>query len=1076
MHMYREKGNYTSTKTITIVSSLLVYKASAGSGKTFTLAVEYIKLLIQNPVAYRNILAVTFTNKATGEMKERILSQLYGIATGDKDSKAYLQKICDELQMSSEAVKERAADALTKLIHDYSRFQVTTIDSFFQMVMRNLARELGLGASMNIELDTTTVLDKAVDTLIEQLDIHSPVFTHLLTYINELIKEDKTWKVIDSIKEFGRDIFREEFMEKRIKLHEKLKNKDFISTYKKVLLSERKKSEASIKNIADTFFQQLEVRGIDYSVFKGGAKGIGSYFKKLSEGEYSNKVRNTTVEKCLLDINEWRAKNCHDVLKDDAFLEEMKTLLNKAEDTRMKSIHIINSCNLSLEHINKVSLLAAIDEEVHELNKRKNQFLLAETNILLSELIQDGDSSFVFEKIGANIRHVMIDEFQDTSRLQWKNFHMLLIEGLSQGADSLIVGDVKQAIYRWRSGDWGILNNLKGKLNAFDIEEKSLTTNRRSEEEIIRFNNDFFTSAIEVLNVRHREDQKEDCTPLLNAYKDVCQEFPEGKPNGKGYVKVCFPAQTDELTYEEATLQTLAEEVSTLLQSGIRSKDIAILVRKNRFIPLIADYFKLALPGVNVVSNEAYRMDASTALHTLVQAVRVLSHPEDTIARAHLATLCHKGNEPFQWDKLQADNLNDFLPQSFVEEMDTLRRMPLYELLETLVMLFGLHHQAGEEAYLLPFFDAVTEYLKNHTADYDSFLRHWDERLSSKTIPSGNVEGIRMFSIHNSKGLEFHTVLVPFCNWQMENERPGQTVWCKPLAEPYDQMELLPIRYGNEMNLSAYHEPYLKERLELWVDNLNILYVAFTRATANLIVMGRKKEKSFGVSTLMQETLRKILPGYDAETPFERGNMCLPQEKTEKESTNLMVQQPENMSVKFESYNRPLEFRQSNRSADFIRGEENELDEQELYLRQGRLLHHIFSAIRTANDVEPLMKRMEMDGLFGSRMSMTDVKRIVERALNHPQGAEWFTPEWRLFNEQAIIFRQGEETHLRRPDRVMLSPDGTQMVVVDFKFGTPRESYTTQVKEYMQLLHRMGYTQVRGYLWYVYKGEITEVC
>ena len=262
MHMYREKGNRTSTKTITIVSSLLVYKASAGSGKTFTLAVEYIKLLIQNPVAYRNILAVTFTNKATGEMKERILSQLYGIATGDKDSKAYLQKISDELQMSSEAVKERAADALTKLIHDYSRFQVTTIDSFFQMVMRNLARELGLGASMNIELDTTTVLDKAVDTLIEQLDIHSPVFTHLLTYINELIKEDKTWKVIDSIKEFGRDIFREEFMEKRIKLHEKLKNKDFISTYKKVLLSERKKSEASIKNIADTFFQQLEVRGI----------------------------------------------------------------------------------------------------------------------------------------------------------------------------------------------------------------------------------------------------------------------------------------------------------------------------------------------------------------------------------------------------------------------------------------------------------------------------------------------------------------------------------------------------------------------------------------------------------------------------------------------------------------------------------------------------------------------------------------------------------------------------------------------------------------------------------------------
>ena len=216
-------------------SSLIVYKASAGSGKTFTLAVEYIKLLIQNPTAYRNILAVTFTNKATGEMKERILSQLYGIANGDKDSEAYLQKICEELEMSPEVVRTNASKALTKLIHDYSRFQVTTIDSFFQMVMRNLARELGLGASMNIELDTTSVLDKAVDALIEQLDIHSPVFTHLLTYINDLIKEDKTWKVIDSIKSFGRDIFREEFMEQRAILHAKLKDKDFISIYKKCL-------------------------------------------------------------------------------------------------------------------------------------------------------------------------------------------------------------------------------------------------------------------------------------------------------------------------------------------------------------------------------------------------------------------------------------------------------------------------------------------------------------------------------------------------------------------------------------------------------------------------------------------------------------------------------------------------------------------------------------------------------------------------------------------------------------------------------------------------------------------------
>ena len=1057
------------------MSSLLVYKASAGSGKTFTLAVEYIKLLIQNPVAYRNILAVTFTNKATGEMKERILSQLYGIATGDKDSKAYLQKICDELEMSAEAVRERAAEALTKLIHDYSRFQVTTIDSFFQTVMRNLARELGLGASMNIELDTHNVLDHAVDTLVERLDVHSPVFAHLLKYIEELIAEDKTWKVIDSIKEFGRDIFREEFMEQRTTLHAKLRDKDFIPTYKKLLKAMHKKAEEPLQEVVDTFFHQLEVRGIDYTVFKSGARGIGSYFKKLQDKDYSDKIRNATVEKCLLDINEWRAKTkAHPALTDD-FLTDMQALLIKAEKERPQAVHTINSCKLSLEHINKVSLLAAIDEEVHTQNERKNRFLLAETNILLRQLVQEGDSSFVFEKIGANIRHVMIDEFQDTSRLQWKNFRMLLIEGLSQGADSLIVGDVKQAIYRWRSGDWGILNSLRGKLEAFPVVEKNLTTNRRSEEVIINFNNDFFTAATQVLNKHHHEDQTTDCTPLLDAYSDVCQAFPEEKTGGLGYVKVSFPDETDKFTYEEATLQALADEVEALLEKGIRPSDIAILVRKNKYIPLIADYFEAVLPHINVVSNEAYRMDASTALHTLIQALRVLARPDNLIARAHLATLCHTGSEPFHWEQLEADHLDDYLPAAFVEQMQSLRLLPLYELMERLVTLFGLHKRSGEEAYLMPFFDAVTEYLKNNTADYDSFLRHWDEKLCSKTIPSGNMEGLRIFSIHNSKGLEFNTVLIPFCNWQMENERPGQTVWCTAPEKPYNHIDLLPIRYGSEMNKSVYHDTFLKERLELWVDNLNILYVAFTRATANLIVMGRGKERNFNVSTLMQETLSQLCPDFDVDVPFERGTLCLPRKKEQKEVTNLMVQRAETQAVAFESYHRPLEFRQSNRSAAFIRGDEAEEDKQELYLRQGRLLHRIFSAIRTADDVEPLMQQMQMEGLFGSRLGINDVKRIVTHALAHPQGRDWFTPEWRLFNEQAIVFKQADDTILRRPDRVMLSSDGEKIVVVDFKFGKPRPEYTVQVSEYMQLLRQMGYPRVDGYLWYVYKGHIEKI-
>ena len=505
------------------MSELLVYKASAGSGKTFRLAVEYIKLLVQNPQAYRNILAVTFTNKATGEMKERILSQLYGISVQDKDSRIYLETVCKELDLSAEVVRAKAGEALGRLIHDYSRFQVNTIDSFFQAVMRNLARELGLGASMNIELDTASALNEAVDKIVNRLDRHSPVFFSLLEYIQELISNDKNWNIIDSIKKFGRYIFNEEFMEQRAALHEKLRQPDFFGSYRKLLKHYKQAAEEPLQEVQEEFFNTLAKHGLHPYDLKGGKSSIASYFRKLKERNYSDTIRNKTVEKSLADIAEWKvaAKSSATLSKETA--QMLQGLLIKAEELRQKNGRIIHSVTLSMEYLHKVGLLATIDEEVHRQNAENNRFLLAETNILLRQLVQDADSSFVFEKIGTNIRHVMIDEFQDTSRLQWKNFRMLLLEGLSQGADSLIVGDVKQAIYRWRSGDWSILGGMSGQLGAFPIRNETLQINRRSEQQVINFNNRFFTSAIQVLNAQHEAEQGEPCTPLLNAYNDVEQ-------------------------------------------------------------------------------------------------------------------------------------------------------------------------------------------------------------------------------------------------------------------------------------------------------------------------------------------------------------------------------------------------------------------------------------------------------------------------------------------------------------------------------------------------------------------------
>ena len=546
---------------------LLVYKASAGSGKTFTLAVEYIKLLILNPRAYRQILAVTFTNKATAEMKERILTQLYGIWKADPASDAYLKRIKEDLNSSSLSDKElrqRAGMALQYMLHDYSRFRVETIDSFFQSVMRNLARELELSPNLNIELNNADVLSDAVDSMIEKLTPSSPVLAWLLDYINERIADDKRWNVSNEVKSFGRNIFDESYIERGEGLRLKLRSPETIKLYRDVLREMETDALEQMKGFYDQFEGELDGHALVPEDLKGGARGIGSYFRKLRDGRLTDKdVLNATLQNSLADAKNWTTKTSS---RKDEIIRLAETslipLLQDAERLRPQKSRTINSCRLSLQHLNKLQLLNHIDEEVRTLNREHNRFLLSDTNALLHKLVHEGDSSFVFEKIGANIRNVMIDEFQDTSRMQWDNFRLLLLEGLSQGADSLIVGDVKQSIYRWRNGDWGILNSLGSSQSQpqlynnssqlsfpFPVRVETLKVNRRSETNVINFNNRLFTAAVDYLNSLHLEELKEECFPLKRAYADVAQESP--KTNSKGYVKVSFIEPDEERNYTE---------------------------------------------------------------------------------------------------------------------------------------------------------------------------------------------------------------------------------------------------------------------------------------------------------------------------------------------------------------------------------------------------------------------------------------------------------------------------------------------------------------------------------------------
>ena len=1054
------------------MNELQVYKASAGSGKTFTLAVEYIKHLIRNPYAYRHILAVTFTNKATTEMKERILGQLYGIHTHDPQSEAYLNKLIDELQLPEDEIRMKAGKALSLMIHDYNHFRVETIDSFFQTVMRNLARELELGANLNIELDNTTALSEAVDSMIEKLDRHSPVLYQLLDYIEERIEDDKQWKVAHEIKEFGKNIFNEEYIEKGAQLRKALENPDCIPNYRRMLKALEKEAVEQLKGFGDQFFGILEEHEVDVTDLSYKESGVAGYFLKLQKGVTDDKIKGTRVIDCMNDAKKWTGKSHK--RKDEIISlaeRELIPLLKTAEEFRGKNNRIINSCQLSLRHVNNVQLLNHIDTEVRTLNQEKNRFLLADTNALLHNIVREGDPSFVFEKIGSNIRNVMIDEFQDTSRMQWDNFKLLLNEGLSQGADSLIVGDVKQSIYRWRNGDWTILNGLKGQLGPFPIEEKTLNTNRRSEAAIVQFNNEIFTSACQILNDMHKQEQGSECTELKNAYQDVRQET--NRETVRGSVKFTFLTDKIDVSYQEETLQQLAEEVESMVQQGVSLNDIAILVRKNGVIPVVADYFDKHTP-YRIVSDEAFRLDASLAINMLVDAIRYLVEPRNSIAQAQLAIAYQNEvlHKDMDLNTLLLGELDEYLPSAFIEELDTLRLMPLLELLEKLTRIFQLSLIENQDAYLLSFYDHVNDYLQKHSSELTAFVKHWEEKLCFKTIPSGNIEGIRILSIHKSKGLEFHTVFLPFCDWKLENERTSY-IWCTPPEAPFDELQLLPINYGTNMNESIYQNDYRKEKLQLWVDNLNLLYVAFTRPQCNLVVWCKEKG-----SNTVSELLSSALVGTSCQTIesldnciYQLGEVCPSKTSSSKKvSTNKLVQTPESIPVKLESLDTPIEFKQSNRSADFIDGED---DMSGKYIRQGQVMHSLFSMIRTPNDVPGAIARLRMEGIIESDKHEQQTLKLVNWALKHPQVKEWFSGEWSLYNECAILYRENGELQTRRPDRVMMK-DG-EVIVVDFKFGKPYPEYNIQVKEYMDLLHDMGYEQVSGYLWYVFYNQLEKI-
>lgn len=1055
-------------------SHLTVYKASAGSGKTFRLAVQYITMLVKQPEDYRHILAVTFTNKATAEMKQRILSQLYGIGHNLRGSDGYYSEVKKAVTLNEQTIRHNSLLALDMILQDYGRFRVETIDSFFQTVLRSLARELHIGANLTLELDTELVIDEAVDAFLAGIEQDSKDKRNVMEFVENNIENDKSWSIDGTLKKFSKELFREIFMERGDELRQILSQPYAVADYKRNLTSARDKVLPGIvEKVKATGQKMLDAISSAGSTVEDLNRYVRPLVNKIADGTFvdADLSKGKTLGNCLENPDKFYDKGKLDKSPylSNLARESLSPLLAKAKELYDEYNYNHNSYNAALQYIHELSLLLGIRAEIDRQSQEQGRFILADTPQLLSRL-SGSDTSFVYEKTGSFIEHLMIDEFQDTSRLQWGNLRLLLWECLAIGKDCLVVGDVKQSIYRWRNSDWDILNSrMEKELTVYHPQIIPMEHNFRSHQNVIDFNNALFPKAMEMMQMHYNGQTGATYPAIETAYKDVKQV--SSKADGQGYVFV--QANSDDTIFQQ-----IEQQLDKLTAAGVQQTDIAILCRYGNQITDIAEWFAANRPEYRMISSEAFQLGSSASVRILINALRWLTDSTDNVALAQIVweRECNIVKSGLSFDRFMAQGLENALPPAFRNGQDSLQNLPLYELTEKLYSILELDRIPGQDQYVMTLFDTICQWLSRNPGEPSAFLKDWDDKLFKTPIPATDANGIRLLTIHKSKGLEFHTVIVPYCNWEVIDTRHNERIWTNPITDPFKGMPLLPIGFSGKLANSVFNDEYKQEAGLQTVDNLNLLYVALTRAVSNLIVLSPK-----GRGTTMSDVLVYALSAAFGCQPdeqdiytYEDGQIMPHTEKQDKSSDNPFELQPTPQALTMRSYPINARFRQSGESTRFVHSTDDSDDRQEEYIQTGKLLHSLFATISTEADIDAAVDKMLSDGLIESRSKAESLKHQICDHIDKSGVHDWFNGNYSLYNEASIIYRDGGTLQARRPDRVMIKPDGSA-VIVDFKFGREREEYLHQVQEYMDLLRKMGYPSIEGHIWYVYNNKIQTI-
>ena len=1085
-------------------TSLTVYTASAGSGKTFTLAVSYITLLVEsdNPKEFRHILAVTFTNKATAEMKDRILQQLYGISHSLESSKGYLERVRENLQqrgkyLSDEQIRDKAGAALNAILHDYSNFRVETIDSFFQSILRSLAHELGMSANMQVDLNTDELVKRAVDRLIDSLsDGNDAIKTWILEYISTRLDDNETWNVTRQINNLAKCIFSEEYQNRTHTERAALNDRNAVRALRQLTRSIVKTTRQDMRKRADQLIETVKGMNLNFDKISSGKNWL-SFANKM--GDMKAEEMSITMKNCINDPSKILAsKNA----KDSTLQAEAPIVANLFDQLWNYYSSILPRYNTALlagRYINELLLLGHIEDLCTEIAEENNQFTLSKTPALLSSMVGESDAPFVYERAGITFHHIMIDEFQDTSGMQWKNFRTLLLENASKGGHDLIVGDIKQSIYRWRNGDWHILHGIKDQMHLPDDAIKPLTHNFRSTAVVVNFNNTFFEYAAPALDAMDPGASFK----LADIYSDVHQEVPKDNPKDEGYVRMRL-IHASAKDYEDTEAEDMLEQMRMLHSQGLPYNKMAILVRQNEDGADLIRRFRNMNAEVQLISDEAFLLSSSVAVRMIIAALQVVNdtNDESPVNMRLLVQYYHQQilGEDVDCDTIYMDDYKTLLPTELVEHRSELAGEPLYLLCEKLYRILQLEKIKGQSAYMLAFMDEVLAFVKNGSADITTFLRAWDEYIYKRAIPSSQMPGVRIVSIHKSKGLEYHTVFLPRTLEAIESDQHATNIWCKSNNKNFDTLGSLPIAVNSAMEHSEYKPIYDEEHLNRRVDALNVLYVAFTRAECNLYIWGAYRVDSktasyFSKSAIVGNLLKTFIDSDSAKTinaqvsrtmekkeevevTWETGTPVIKRQKKrdEQKDENRLTPEMPSLSQSFSSLEPSLNFMQSNASKRF----QNEIQagdepiEQEAW-EVGIAVHRILSHIRTIADVEGAIADCKREGLIADDGMAERIATQLRRGFEDPLAKVFFAPDVEVFNECAIASCDTKgNPQVRRPDRVVMNE--TDIFILDYKLGKPHDTHIDQVRDYALLLKKMYPAKtVHGALWYILRNRFVEV-